>query len=136
MSEHFYHRFLAFMKVVILDDNGPLSEVNHYFWRLEYQHRGALHIHMKLYCENASVFNKDSSSDVQKFIETKITCNLPFQFQSCSYVRLLIIDEISMVNNLQLAFIHQRLQEIFGDSRKIFFHLSIVTFSDLFVIFG
>lgn len=51
------------------------------------------------------------------------------------YVRLFIIDEISMVSHLQLAFIHQRLQDVFGDIRKQvypFANMSIVAFGDLF----
>lgn len=51
------------------------------------------------------------------------------------YARLFIIDEISMVSHLQLAFIHQRLQDVFGDIRKQvypFANMSIVAFGDLF----
>lgn len=51
------------------------------------------------------------------------------------YVRLFIIDKISMVSHLQLAFIHQRLQDVFGDIRKQvypFANMSIVAFGDLF----
>lgn len=52
------------------------------------------------------------------------------------YVRSFLIDEISMVSHLQLSFIHQRLQNIFGDFKTVysFANMSIVAFGDLFML--
>lgn len=33
------------------DSNGPLGQVNDYWWRVEYQRRGAVHVHMVVWCE-------------------------------------------------------------------------------------
>ena len=48
-----------------------------------------------------------------------------------SFVKLLIIDEISMVGNRMLSYIHHRLQQIMG-STKIFGGLSVLAVGDLF----
>ena len=51
---------------------------------------------------------------------------------SLSELKLLIIDEISMVSNNRLLHIHQRLKEIFGSScSKIFAGISIIAVGDL-----
>jgi hypothetical protein len=44
----FENRWRAFLNTVILDPQGPVGIVTDYFWRLEYQARGAPHIHMKI----------------------------------------------------------------------------------------
>ena len=51
---------------------------------------------------------------------------------SLSELKLLIIDEISMISNTRLLHIHQRLKEIFGaSSSKIFAGISIIAVGDL-----
>ncbi len=44
----------------------------------------------------------------------------------------IIIDEVSMVGNNMLSFIHQRLQEITGCHHKLFGGLNVILFGDLF----
>ena len=52
---------------------------------------------------------------------------------SLSELKLLIIDEVSMVSNNRLLHIHQRLKEIFGtSSSKIFAGISIIAVGDLY----
>ena len=52
---------------------------------------------------------------------------------SLSELKLLIIDEISMISNNRLLHIHQRLKEIFGtSSSKIFAGISIIALGDLY----
>ena len=52
---------------------------------------------------------------------------------SLSELRLIIIDEISMVSNITLIHIHQRLKEIFGSfSSQLFASVSIITVGDLY----
>ena len=65
------------MEKVILETFGPLGRVKAFFWRREYQCRGAPHIHFKLWIEGAPIYGKDSDEDVIKFIESIITCRLP-----------------------------------------------------------
>ena len=58
LSEFFHRRFKAFMDEVILKPDGPLGKIIHFYWRLEYQARGAPHIHMKLWQEGAPVLGQ------------------------------------------------------------------------------
>ncbi len=50
----FFRRFEALMKVLIPVDKqkkpvpGPLGLIEHHFYRVEYQARGAPHVHMKV----------------------------------------------------------------------------------------
>ena len=53
--------------------------------------------------------------------------------QQLSELRVMIIDEISMVSNNLLLHIHQRLTEIFGTSQEIpFAGISILAFGDFY----
>ena len=50
-----------------------------------------------------------------------------------SELKLIIIDEISMVSNITLLHIHQRLKDIFGSSSsKLFGGISIIAVGDLY----
>ena len=51
----FHKRFKLFREKVLEDANGPLGQVNDYWWRIEYQRRGALHIHMVVWCEPGTI---------------------------------------------------------------------------------
>ena len=47
----FHKRFQLLREKVLEDRSGPLGQVNDYWWRIEYQRRGALHVHMVVWCE-------------------------------------------------------------------------------------
>ena len=76
-SEFFHRRWNAFFDKVLLDPEGPLGELEHWFWRLEYQSRGAPHIHMKLWVKGAPIAGQSPDPVVQRFIEKHISCALP-----------------------------------------------------------
>ncbi|CAF1017803.1 unnamed protein product [Brachionus calyciflorus] len=76
-SMFFEKRWRTFFNKVVLYSNGPLGEVTNYFWRTEYQSRGALYIHMKVWIKNAPVYGKNSIEEIQKFIEKHISCEMP-----------------------------------------------------------
>ena len=46
----FQKRFRLFREKVLENVNGPLGQVNGYWWRVEYQQRGALHVYMVVWC--------------------------------------------------------------------------------------
>ena len=84
VSEFFARKFNGFFENVIRPHNkdgslkeGPLGLVTHYFWRLEYQARGAPHVHMKLWVKDAPVVGVDSNEKVLEFISKHLTCALP-----------------------------------------------------------
>ena len=54
-----------------------LGEVSHYYWKKEYQSRGAPHYHVLLWIRDAPVAGVDSDETVLLFIESRITCNIP-----------------------------------------------------------
>jgi hypothetical protein len=96
VSKLFNIRWKNFFNNVIKNKNGPLGEVEHYFWRLEYQARGMPHIHMKLWVKNAPIINQNTEEEVIAFIDKHITCSIPndndelknlvqkFQFHKCT----------------------------------------------------
>jgi hypothetical protein len=73
----FENRWRAFLNTVILDPQGPVGIVTDYFWRLEYQARGAPHIHMKIWVEKAPIFGVSTNEEVLNFIKKYITCSIP-----------------------------------------------------------
>ena len=51
----FMKRFQLFRSKVLADKDGPLGNVVDYWWRAEYQKRGAVHIHLVVWCEKGTV---------------------------------------------------------------------------------
>ena len=74
---HFNNRFTSFLYKIILNENGPFGKVIQYYYRLEYQVRGAPHIHMKIWVKDAQVFGKNSEEVIIEFVQNHITCELP-----------------------------------------------------------
>ena len=56
--------------------NGAVGEVEHYFWRYEYQDRGAPHIHMKLWIKHAPILGETSDEEILNYINKYISCSL------------------------------------------------------------
>ncbi len=74
----FYEKKLrAFMSEVLLNKNGPLGDVDHYFYRREYQVRGTPHVHGKIWIKNAPRYGVSTDEEVINFIDKHITCRLP-----------------------------------------------------------
>ena len=89
VSEYFNRKFDAFMHLLLRPKGmngevleGPLGIIDHYYWRLEYQARGAPHIHMKLWVRDAPILGKNDDKEVMEFISKYITCELPDPIQS------------------------------------------------------
>jgi len=55
------------------------GEVTHYFWRLEFQSRGAPHVHMMLWIKDAHVIGENPPHEVLAYIQKHITCEMPDQ---------------------------------------------------------
>ena len=75
--KHFDYRVQEFFKQVIKSPDQPLGNVIDYFIRLEFQQRGAPHIHCLLWVENAPVFDQDDDETVTAFVDRYISCRLP-----------------------------------------------------------
>lgn len=77
VAYYFNQRFNSFFAKVLFAHNGPIGKVTGYFWRREYQSRGAPHMHIKLWINGAPIIGVDKEEDVINFIDNHITCALP-----------------------------------------------------------
>ena len=51
--------------------------IDHFYWKKEYQARGAPHYHVLLWIRDAPVIGIDDNSKVLKWIQDRITCEIP-----------------------------------------------------------
>ena len=56
---------------------GIFGKAVHFFWRLEFQARGAPHVHMKLWIEDAPIVGQSTVEEIIEWVEKRITCALP-----------------------------------------------------------
>ena len=54
-----------------------LGKVEHFYWKKEYQARGAPHYHVLLWIGDAPVIGRDDPDRVLAWIQERITCHLP-----------------------------------------------------------
>ena len=76
VSRKFSLKFHAFFKTVILKGK-VLGHVTHYFFKKEYQVRGAPHYHAVVWIEGAPVIGESPQVDVLKWINDRICCHIP-----------------------------------------------------------
>ena len=72
----FSQKFHYFFDTVILKGQA-LGPVSHYFYKKEYQARGAPHYHILLWIDGGPVAGKDDDSIVLRWIQERITCRIP-----------------------------------------------------------
>ena len=65
VSRQFSYKFKSFFKIVVRN-NAILGTVDHYYWKKEYQARGAPHYHILLWIRDAPVIGKDPPEKVIK----------------------------------------------------------------------
>ena len=76
VSRKFSLKFHAFFRKVLL--NGEvLGKVDHFYWKKEYQARGAPHYHVLLWIRDAPVIGQDDPDKVLTWIQDRITCHIP-----------------------------------------------------------
>ena len=78
VSRKFSQKFYDFFQTVILKGQA-LGPVAHYFYKKEYQARGAPHYHIILWIEGAPVAGKDEPECVLPWIQRRITCRISDQ---------------------------------------------------------
>ena len=76
VSRKFSLKFHAFFKIVILEGQ-VLGDVTHYFFKKEYQARGAPHYHAVVWIDGAPIIGKSPQEDVLKWINSRICCHIP-----------------------------------------------------------
>ena len=70
------NKFRAMLDFICSNDS-PIGEVQHYFWRREYQGRGIQHFHLLIWIKDAPIFGESSIEDISKFISQYISCKMP-----------------------------------------------------------
>lgn len=77
VSLKFKCRFESFTHNVLFKEDGPLGKVTHYFVRVEYQARGAPHVHCKVWIKDAPVIGRNSDAEILQFINDHVSCSVP-----------------------------------------------------------
>ena len=54
-----------------------LGPIDHFYWKKEYQARGALHYYVLLWIKDAPVIGQDDPDEVLGWIQERITCHIP-----------------------------------------------------------
>ena len=73
VSRKFSLKFHAFFKTVLLKGE-VLGTVEHFYWKKEYQARGAPHYHVLLWIKDAPVIGRDDPDVVLSWMQERITC--------------------------------------------------------------
>ena len=75
MSRKCSLKFHDYFKTVLLKGE-VLGTVEHFYWKKEYQARGATHYHV-LWINDAPVIGRDDPDVVLSWMQERITCNIP-----------------------------------------------------------
>ena len=65
-----------------------LGNVEHWFYRIEYQSRGTPHFHCMYWIKDAPIIGKSSDDIVMKFINEHITCEIPSETENSELYQL------------------------------------------------
>ena len=68
-ARHFDFCVNKFLHNFLLSSAQPLSEIQDYFYRVEYQNRGSPHIHMMIWCKDAPSYGKNPEQEICDFID-------------------------------------------------------------------
>ena len=83
VSNHFHKKWHAIFNELINAKEKPIfGKLANHFWRIEYQTRGAPHVHCLLWIEGAPIIGKDSPEKVVEYINTIATCEMPDKLKS------------------------------------------------------
>jgi hypothetical protein len=67
-ARHFDYSVATFLTIFLDAKCHPLSEVQDFFYRVEYQQKGSPHIHMMIWCKDSPKFGNNSDEEVCEFI--------------------------------------------------------------------
>ena len=75
---NFNKKWDAILKNLIKSKEWPLfGHADDHFWRIEYQARGAPHVHCVLWIKDTPVLGRNTPEEVEAFIERHVTCSKP-----------------------------------------------------------
>ena len=73
----FYHRVDLFFKLILLGPAEPLGKIKDFFYRVEFQARGAPHLHCLFWVEGAPRLDTHSHDEIVSFIDRYISARMP-----------------------------------------------------------
>ena len=76
VSRKFSLKFHSFFQKVLMKGE-VLGTVDHFYWKKEYQARGASHYHVLLWIKDAPVIGQDDPDEVLQWIQERVTCHIP-----------------------------------------------------------
>ena len=76
VSRKFSLKFHAFFNTVVVK-GAVLGTVDHFYWKKEYQARGAPHYHILLWIRDAPVIGHDDPEKILEWIDERITYHIP-----------------------------------------------------------
>ena len=83
VSIHFHKKWNAIFNKLICSKQQPLfGEVQDFFWKIEYQARGAPHVHLVLWIKDAPILGRNSMEEVKQYIQKIVTCSKPSENDS------------------------------------------------------
>ena len=76
VSRQFSYKFHALFNEVIRKGE-VFGRVEHFFWKKEYQHRGAPHYHALVWIAGVPVLGKDDPEKVLAWMQERMSCHIP-----------------------------------------------------------
>ena len=73
----FIHRVRKFFTTCIKGEAKPVGKVVRYFYRIEFQQRGAPHIHVLIWVEDAPILDESSDEEVIAFYKLFVATHIP-----------------------------------------------------------
>lgn len=73
-ARNFEHMFRVFLNTFLKSKEKPISEIQDYFHRVEFQQRGSPHIHALFWVKGAPQLGKNHNSEITAFVDTYVTC--------------------------------------------------------------
>ena len=73
----FDQRVQTFINVILKGPHNPHGEIQEFFYRVEFQHRGSPHIHMPMWVKKAPEYDNEQNSDkeVTEFVDSHVSCD-------------------------------------------------------------
>ena len=73
----FDQRVQTFINVILKGPHNPNGEIQEFFYRVEFQHRGSPHIHMPMWVKKAPEYDNEQNSDkeVTEFVDSHVSCD-------------------------------------------------------------
>ena len=73
---HFDHRVSQFIETILKSPQSPLGVLQDFFYRVDFQQRGSLHIHMLAWIQEAPKYGENDETEVIEYIDSVASCSV------------------------------------------------------------